>query len=58
MLKAVYACGDKQAEAMKIERFLKNQKSRKLIEKLIAGGAFTGILAQLIRVSHRDSLGD
>ena len=51
ILKAVYACGNKQAEAMKIEKFIKDQKSRKLIEKLIAGGEFTGILAQLVRVS-------
>jgi putative endonuclease len=52
ILKTVYSCGTKQAEAMKIEKFIKNQKSRKLIEKLIAGGQFTGVLAQLVRVPH------
>jgi putative endonuclease len=52
VLKAVYSCGDKQVEAMKIEKFIKNQKSRKFIEKLVAGGAFTGVLAPLIRVQH------
>jgi len=42
----------KQSDAMKIEKFIKSQKNRKLIEKLIAGGEFTGILAQLVRVPH------
>jgi putative endonuclease len=51
-LKAVYSCGNKQVEAMKIEKFIKSQKSRRLIEKLVAGGEFTGILAQLVRVQH------
>ena len=44
-LKAVYSCGKVEAEAMKIEKFIKKQKSRVLIEKLIAGGSFFGILA-------------
>ena len=52
ILKAVYSCGANQSNAMKIEKFIKNQKSRKLIEKLVAGGEFSGILAQLIRVSY------
>jgi len=52
VLKAVYSCGNKQADAMRIEKFIKNQKSRKLIEKLIEGGDFTAILAQLVRVPH------
>ncbi len=42
--------GTKQAEAMKIEKFVKNQKSRKFIEKLVAGGQFTGVLTHLVRV--------
>jgi putative endonuclease len=52
ILKAVYSCGAEQSVAMKIEKFIKNQKSRKLIEKLITGGEFTGFLAQLVRVPH------
>jgi putative endonuclease len=51
-LKVVYSCGTSQAAAMKIEKFIKNQKSRKLVEKLISGGEFTGLLAQLVRVPH------
>jgi putative endonuclease len=49
-LKAVYYAGTIEAEAMKIEKFIKKQKSRKLIEKLIAGHELFGILAQLIKV--------
>jgi putative endonuclease len=52
ILKAVYSCGAKQAGAMKIEKFIKKQKSRRLVEKLIVDGEFTGILAQLVRVPH------
>ena len=51
-LKAVYFSGNIEAEAMKIEKFIKKQKSRKLIEKLIAGDMLFGILAQLVRVPH------
>jgi putative endonuclease len=35
---------------MKIEKFIKKQKSRRLIEKLIAGCELEGVLAQLVRV--------
>jgi putative endonuclease len=52
ILKAVYSCGTKRGDAMKIEKFIKNQKSKKLIEKLVAGGAFTGVLANLVRVPN------
>jgi putative endonuclease len=50
VLKVVYTCGNLKAEAVKIERFIKKQKSRSLIERLIEGSELTGILAQLIRV--------
>jgi putative endonuclease len=33
-----------------MEKFIKKQKSRKLIEKLIGGTEVNGILAQLVRV--------
>ncbi|HCN84806.1 MAG TPA: hypothetical protein DIT07_14485, partial [Sphingobacteriaceae bacterium] len=49
-LKAVYSCGADESLAVRIERFVKKQKSRKLIEKLIVGTVFTGILTQLVRV--------
>jgi putative endonuclease len=51
-LMSVYACGKLKADAIKIEKFLKKQKSRRLIEKLISGSELTGILAQLVRVPH------
>ena len=54
-LKAAYFCGANDADAMAIEKFIKKQKSRTLIEKLISGEKFTGRLAQLVRVpSIRD----
>ncbi|ARS42607.1 hypothetical protein CA265_24265 [Sphingobacteriaceae bacterium GW460-11-11-14-LB5] len=52
VLKVVYACGNLKAEAVKIERFIKRQKSRNLIERLIEGSELTGILSQLVRVPH------
>jgi putative endonuclease len=52
VLKAVYACGNIKSDAVRIERFIKKQKSRILIEKLIEGIELMGILAQLVRVPH------
>ncbi|WP_113638675.1 GIY-YIG nuclease family protein [Nubsella zeaxanthinifaciens] len=52
LLKAVFSCGDNKSEALRIERFIKRQKSRKLIEKLIAGDDFSGEFAQLVRVPY------
>jgi putative endonuclease len=37
---------------MKIEKFIKQQKSRKLIEKMIVGNEFHRPLAQLVRVQQ------
>jgi putative endonuclease len=51
-LKAVFECGHDEAIAMNIEKFIKKQKSRALIEKVISGVQLTGPLAQLVRVSH------
>lgn len=51
-LKAVFECGHDEVETMKIEKFLKKQKSRVLIEKIIAGIQLTGPLAQLVRVPY------
>ncbi|WP_367117526.1 GIY-YIG nuclease family protein [uncultured Pedobacter sp.] len=51
-LKAVFSCGHVEAEAMRLERFIKSQKSRKLIERMVKGEMLTGILAQLVRVPH------
>jgi putative endonuclease len=50
-LAAVFESGFEEKEAIRIERFIKRQKSRKLIE-LLANPRFTptGTLAQLVRV--------
>jgi len=37
---------------MKVERFIKKQKSRSLILKLVEGKELSGELAQLVRVPH------
>jgi putative endonuclease len=53
ILVAVFECGDHESQAVRIERFIKKQKSRKLIEKLINPSFLpTGYLAQLVRVPH------
>ena len=52
-LKAIFEAGKTKSNAIEMERFIKKQKSRKLLESL-ADPQFqpTGILAQLIRVPH------
>ena len=52
-LAAVFECGVEEKESIRLERFIKKQKSRKLIELLVNPG-FTpvGTLAQLVRVPH------
>ena len=52
LLRAVFSCGNNESEAIRMERFIKRQKSRKLIEKLIAEDGFTGGLARLVRVPY------
>jgi putative endonuclease len=49
-LKCVFECGQSESGAIQIERWIKKQKSRKLIEKIILGEAVEGILANLVRV--------
>ena len=41
---------DNRALAVNAERFIKKQKSRKFIERLIDGEEFRGEYAQLVRV--------
>lgn len=50
-IKAVFACGEEEREAMRLERLIKKQKSRKLIEQL-ADPSFVPdkTFAQLVRV--------
>ena len=51
VLKAYFKCSQSEREAMKIERFIKKQKSRKLIERLCDPSFIPeGVLAQLVRV--------
>ena len=51
VLKAAFECGSIEGEAIKVERFIKKQKSRTLIEALIDPNFIpTGHLAQLVRV--------
>jgi putative endonuclease len=49
---AVFECAESLGEAMKIERFIKKQKSRKLIETMISAEQLDGVLAQLVRVPN------
>jgi putative endonuclease len=52
-LQAVFLCGGGKSEAIKIERFIKRQKSRKLLERMCSED-FIGEnnLSQLVRVPH------
>ncbi|MBX3240494.1 MAG: GIY-YIG nuclease family protein [Chitinophagaceae bacterium] len=53
IIKAIFSCGDSEGEAIKLERFIKKQKSRVMIEKLIDPSFIPdGVLAQLVRVPH------
>ena len=49
-LVAAFECGSDEKKAIQIERFIKKQKSRKLIEMMISDNPLTGILAELVRV--------
>jgi putative endonuclease len=50
---AVFEAGKTRAVALAIERFIKKQKSRTLIEQLVQPDFIpTGKLAQLVRVPH------
>jgi putative endonuclease len=52
-LKAVWLCGTTEKEAVRMERFIKKQKSRKLLAQLCDGDFVpSGELAQLVRVPH------
>lgn len=52
-LASVFECSEIKSEAMRIERFIKKQKSRKLLEQLCNPSFIpSGILAQLVRVPY------
>ena len=45
----LFACGSTESEALSIEKFIKRQKSKAFIQKIIEPGfQLTGILAQLV----------
>lgn len=50
ILKEYFEVMGKENDAMRIEKFIKNQKSRKFIEKILDSEVFFGPLAQLVRV--------
>lgn len=47
-LKTYFEVGENRAAAMKIEKYIKKQKSRKLIERLINEPGLFGQIAQLV----------
>ena len=49
-LAALFECGSNRGEAIIIERYIKKQKSRRLLENLIKGENIPISLAQLVRV--------
>ena len=52
-LKAVFEVSSVRGDADKIEKFIKRQKSRNLLENMLLPRFMgTGILAQLVRVPH------
>ncbi|MBL0337530.1 MAG: GIY-YIG nuclease family protein [Chitinophagaceae bacterium] len=52
-LAAVFEAGTHEGEVMKLEKFIKKQKSRRLLEQLSDSSFIpTGYLAQLVRVPH------
>ncbi|HVX25655.1 MAG TPA: GIY-YIG nuclease family protein [Parafilimonas sp.] len=52
-LKSVFACSENEGETMRIEKFIKKQKSKKLIQKLTEESYVPiGELALLVRVPH------
>jgi len=47
----LYNCGEDLGEALKIERYIKKQKSRRFIENILSGSIeFYGILTKLQKV--------
>ena len=53
IMKALFECGISESQAINIERFIKKQKSRKLIEMLCNPDIIpVGKLSQLARIPH------
>ncbi len=55
VLEVQFLVNDKRGDAMRMEKYIKKQKSRKFIERLIKEPGFFESIAQLVRVPiHRD----
>lgn len=53
ILRALFSCGENEGAAMRLERFIKKNHSKKLIEKLIDPDFVPeGRLAQLVRAPY------
>jgi putative endonuclease len=52
ILKVAFECGEDEGATKRIETFIKKQKSRRFIEKMIAEESLSGELAQLVRVPN------
>jgi putative endonuclease len=53
LLKAYFECGQEEQQAILVERFIKKQKSRKLLEQLCDPSFVpSASLANLVRVPH------
>jgi len=52
IIAAVFECGNNKADAIRLERFIKRQKSKIFLQKLIDSDnlKLAGMLAQLVRV--------
>ena len=50
IIAAAFEAGKVESEAIRIERFIKKQKSRKLIKRMVQREPLNGVLAQLVRV--------
>src|SRR5688572_10414925 len=51
IMKAIFLCGNDEGQAIRLERFIKKQKSRRLLEQLCNPSFIPlGLLAQLVRV--------
>jgi putative endonuclease len=53
ILKASFPVSDQRSIALKVERYIKKMKSRKLIENLIRSENVSEIIAQAVRVPTR-----
>jgi len=52
VLAALFECSDNRGTAVKIEKYIKKQKSLFLIEKMISGEILSGDLAQLVSATY------